>query len=68
VAHAAVDFTGGKTRVDQDGGDSVGDIDGVAPAAAAEDADGQAVTDIVRLIKQVQFYPLILECPPLAGQ
>jgi hypothetical protein len=41
AAHAAVDFPGGKTGVDQDGGGPVGHVNGIAPAAAAEDADGQ---------------------------
>jgi hypothetical protein len=40
VAHPAVYFAGGETSIDQNGGDAVGDINRIASAAAAENADG----------------------------
>jgi hypothetical protein len=40
-SETAFDFNAGKTRIDQDSGLPVGDIDGVALAAAGQYADGQ---------------------------
>jgi len=55
LAHPPVDCAGGAARVDQDGGGRVGNINGVAAAAAAEDADGQAGFDSFGMVRRVQF-------------